>query len=72
MSCNQRKQNSQTSSGCQHHDQGNDFLIDFVFRLVMPFVHDKSSLITLVDNMIIHYRPRPALRIMVFPPPKPA
>ena len=72
MSCNQRKQNSQACGGCQHHDQGDDFLVDFVFRLLMPFVHAKSSLNTLIDSTIIHYRPRPALRIMAFPPPKPA
>jgi hypothetical protein len=38
----------------------------------MPFVHAKSSLNTLISSAIIHYRPRPALRIMAFPPPKPA
>jgi hypothetical protein len=38
----------------------------------MPFVHTKSSLNSLIDDEIIHYRPRPALRIMAFPPPKPA
>ena len=32
----------------------------------MPLVHAKSSVNTLMNRVIIHYRPRPALRIMPF------
>ena len=74
VSSYQCKQNCQARCGTQHDDQRNDFLVDFILRFVMPFVHAKSSIYTfrLMMPVIIHYRPRPAFRIMPFPPPNPA
>jgi len=72
MSRYQCKQNGQASRCSQHDNQSNDLFIDLCFRFVMPFVHAKSSINSSSNGLIIHYRPRPALRIMPFPPPKPA